>query len=258
MPKERNHKPEQAVSPELARTFAETFIPRYDMFPVQRPDGSYVTLKRKLSLDLIISHLQGFVTLGAYALDAESQAGWICLDADTPDQWQRTWDLAEALHSQNVVPYLESSRRGGHLWLFLDSLPGAEARRFGHRLQAEYHLTDVELYPKQDELKTGPGSLVRLPFGVHRKTGKRYGFVGLDGQPLAPTLREQIALLAEPQHVPGEFIAAMLSHSDKPSADSGPSLTPVQNEVDGRPLAFRSPETGHQRIRFRGPVRATR
>ena len=107
MPKERNRKPEQAVSPELARTFAEIFIPRYDMFPVQRPDGSYVTLKRKLSLDLIISHLQGFVTLGAYALDAESQARWICLDADTTDQWQRTWDLAEALHNQGVVPYLE-------------------------------------------------------------------------------------------------------------------------------------------------------
>ena len=123
MPKERNHKPEQAVSPELARTFAETFIPRYDMFPVQRPDGSYVTLKRKLSLDLIISHLQGFVTLGAYALDVESQADWICLDADTTDQWQRVGGLADALHNEGVMSYLESSRRGGHLWLFLIPFP---------------------------------------------------------------------------------------------------------------------------------------
>ena len=164
-------------------------------------------------------------------------------------------DLADALHNQGVVPYLESSRRGGHLWLFLDPLPGVEARRFGHRLQTEHNLTDVELYPKQDELKTGPGSLVRLPFGVHRKTGKRYGFVGLDGQPLAPTLREQIALLAEPQHVPGEFIAAMLSHSAEPTVDSV-SVTDTCTERDGwRPPAFRSPKTGHQRVRLRRPVR---
>jgi hypothetical protein len=66
----------------LAQAYAEPFIPRYDLFPVQRPDGTYATVKRKLSLDLLVSHLRGFVTLGAYALDADSQARWICLDAE--------------------------------------------------------------------------------------------------------------------------------------------------------------------------------
>ncbi len=242
MPKERIRTPEQTISPELAQAFAGTFIPRYDLYPVQRPDGSYVTLRRKLSLDLIISHLQGFITLGAYALDVESQARWVCLDADTPDQWQRVWRMAEALDRQGIVPYLETSRRGGHLWLFLDSLPGADARRFGQRLQAEYSLTDVELYPKQDELKTGPGSLVRLPLGVHLKSGQRYSFVKLDGQPLAPTIREQIQLLTHPERVPAVFVSEVLSRLSQ-EAFSPPERQSSEAVDPNQPLSDRLKQT---------------
>ena len=206
---------EQPNHPELdrglARAYATTFIHRYDMYPIQRPDGSYITLKRKLSLDLIASHLQGFVTLGAYALDTDSQARWICLDADTREQWEGVFKLAATLGRQGVPDYLELSRRGGHLWLFLQPMPGAEARRFGKQLLAEHNLEDVELYPKQDELKTGPGSLVRLPLGVHLKTGKRYHFITLAGQPLAPTVREQARLLANPARVSPAFVHEVIA-----------------------------------------------
>ena len=49
---------------------------------------------------------------------------------------------------------------------------------------------------------TKQGSLVRLPFGVHQKTGKVYGFVTPDGFPLADTLIDQIHLLSAPKTVP--------------------------------------------------------
>ena len=80
--------------------------------------------------------------------------------------------------------------------------------------QDEYLLVDVgdsvrdvtkkilELFPKQDELAGGPGSLIRMPFGVHRLTGRRYAFYTPDGTPLAPTIREQICQLAAPGVVP--------------------------------------------------------
>lgn len=217
---------------DLVQAFAATFITRYDRFPIQRPDGSYATIQRKLSHHLPRAHLQGFLTLGAYALDADSQARWICLDADTRDQWERVFRLAADLEQQHVPAYLEASRRGGHLWLFFSVLPGAEARQFGQGLQAEYNLEDVELYPRQDALKTGPGSLVRLPLGIHRKDGKRHYFITLHSQPLAPTIREQAFLLAHPDQVPEGFIANMLAkheestrHSPAPSQPIEPGFT---------------------------------
>jgi hypothetical protein len=59
----------------------------------------------------------------------------------------------------------------------------------------------MELYPKQQRLAGGPGSLVRIPFGIHRRAGRRYSFVTAYGKPLAATIREQIRLLTEPEAV---------------------------------------------------------
>ncbi|MFC1959382.1 CHC2 zinc finger domain-containing protein [Chloroflexota bacterium] len=211
MHKEHEQTTNLEVDRGLAAAYAATFISRYDMYPAQRPDGSYITLKKKLSLDLIVSHLQGTITLGAYALDTNSRAHWLCLDADNDEQWAGVYRLAKDLNQRCIPGYLETSRRGGHLWLFTRPMPGADARRFGKQLLCEYDLEDVELYPKQDELKTGPGSLVRMPLGVHQKTGRRYSFIMLNGQPLAPTIREQAGLLTRPGRVPDVFISEVIA-----------------------------------------------
>jgi hypothetical protein len=79
---------------------------------------------------------------------------------------------------------------------------GREVRAFGHGLLAAHQVEGVELYPKQDRLADGPGSLIRMPFGVHRLTGRRYGFYTVDGSPLAPTICEQIYALKTPETVP--------------------------------------------------------
>jgi hypothetical protein len=61
----------------------------------------------------------------------------------------------------------------------------------------------MEFYPKQDEGK-GYGSLIRLPWGVHRKSGERYPFVersesGLVS--LTPTDEARMAWLASVQRM---------------------------------------------------------
>jgi hypothetical protein len=104
--------------------------------------------------------------------------------------WERLGHLARVLADEDVPAYLERSRRGGHLWLFLSqAVAGQEARAFGLGLLAAHQVEGVELFPKQYELADGPGSLIRMPFGVHRLTGRRYGFHTADGSPLAPTMR---------------------------------------------------------------------
>src|SRR5438105_10137119 len=98
-----------------------------------------------------------------------------------------------------MTAYRELSRRGGHLWLFPPPTTGTDIRRFAKQLLIQHKIPEkrgnapgIEIYPKQDVLVTGPGSLVRLPLGIHRVTSKRYSFITADGKPLAPTVREQM------------------------------------------------------------------
>ncbi|MBN8592788.1 MAG: hypothetical protein J0M33_13575 [Anaerolineae bacterium] len=198
------------IAEPLLAAFAHTFLARTDCYPFQNPDGSYVTVKRPLHPNVLRGHLQGHITLGTYLLDEQSISTKLVLDADTAEDWSRLLELADKLESKRIPVYREVSRRGGHIWLYTSPLPAHELRRFGHYLLKRNKLADLELYPKQDQLVTGPGSLVRLPFGIHRLTGVRYHFVQPDGRPLAPTIREQIALLATPDRVPDFIIEDIL------------------------------------------------
>ena len=60
----------------------------------------------------------------------------------------------------------------------------------------------MSMFPKQDQIADGPGSLIRMPFGVHRLTGRRCGFYTADGSSLAPTIRGQIYALGAAETVP--------------------------------------------------------
>jgi hypothetical protein len=222
MPNSPERKPSNEVHPELVRAFFQAFLPRTDCYPMQLENGAYITVKSPLTQWKVMEHLQGKLTLGAYALDLSSYARWLCLDADEPEQWEQVKEMAHQLEMEGVFSYLELSRRGGHCWLFTPPLLGKTIRKFGKGLLEKYNLGRLELYPKQDMLKTGTGSLVRLPFGIHRKTGKRYHFIAPDGEPLAPTIRQQIALLATPARVPDGFITQMLAETPVPTLPPRP------------------------------------
>jgi hypothetical protein len=186
-----------------ALVLAQRFVQRWDLHAHQLDDGSYVCVHEPLNLGHLLDHLRGEITLGAYLLDQESRARFVVLDADDAQAWERLGHLARMLAEENVPTYLEASRRGGHLWLFLAGPVAArDVRAFGHGLLAAHEIEGVELYPKQDQLADGPGSLIRMPFGVHRLTGRRYGFYTADGSPLAPTVREPIYALKTPETVP--------------------------------------------------------
>ncbi len=204
------------LHPEQVTDYAATFILRTDCYPLQLDNGSYAIVKKLLTHNLIAAHLRGRVTLGVFALAPENCGQWLCIDADWDDQWKRVLTMARLLATQGVTPYLELSRRGGHLWLFTERVPGRDLRRFGKQLLADYAIERVELYPKQDELRTGPGSFVRLPLGIHRMTHRRYGFVTLKHQALATTVREQVAILAHPQRVPPRFFEHVLARAPMP------------------------------------------
>jgi hypothetical protein len=200
--RERLHLPDTELS-RPARALAERFVQRWDLHARQLDDGRYICVHEPLNVGHLFDHLQRKMTLGTYLLDAESRARFLVLDADDEHGWERLSHLAQQLSHEHIPSYLEKSRRGGHLWLFLaEAVAGRDARAFGRGLLDFHRMENVELFPKQDELAGGPGSLIRMPFGVHRVTSRRYGFYAPDGAPLAPTIREQIHTLASPEVVP--------------------------------------------------------
>jgi hypothetical protein len=144
---------------ELSRpvlVLAQRFVQRWDLYAHQIDDGSYVCIHEPLNVSHLFAHLRGEITLGAYLLDQDSRARFLVLDADDAQAWERLGHLARNLAEEDVPVYLERSRRGGHLWLFLtQAVTGREVRAFGHGLLAAHEIEGVELFPKQDELAGG-------------------------------------------------------------------------------------------------------
>lgn len=253
MPGEYERRPAPELNRELALTYAATFIPRFDQYPLQLKDGTYIAIKQTLHPDLIVAHLKGFITIGAYALNTESRANWICLDADNTEQWEKLQHVSASLAKRDISSYLEPSRRGGHLWLFTPQMQGTDARRFGKQLIANYRIGAIELYPKQDVLRTGTGSFVRLPLGVHRLIGHRYHFITPTGEPLAPTIRDQIALLTNPKRVPESYITKVLSRAPELSKPS--PTPPFKEKKQGERKRRTLIETPSERIKASASVK---
>jgi hypothetical protein len=203
----------------LSAGLGRVFIQRWDLYAQQLDDGRYICVHKPLTPRHLTAHLLGKITLGTYVLDQQSRARFIAFDADNDGQFAGLKSLSADLVFEGLPSYLEHSRRGGHLWLFFDQpIEGRRARMFGNSLLDKHSLYAVELFPKQDRLGSGPGSLIRLPFGVHRRTGRRYGFLDQSGQPLALSIREQVAILSMPKSVSASAI--MFDRLDPPPSSA--------------------------------------
>jgi hypothetical protein len=215
-----------------AMTLARRFVQRWDIHAQQLDDGRYICVHKPLNVDHLFGHLRGEITLGAYLLDNESRARYIVIDADNEQGFSELLHLAKGLEQEFTPSYLERSRRGGHLWMFFDQpINGRQAREFGRGLMAAYEIGDLELFPKQNEIGEGPGSLIRMPFGVHRISGRRYGFINSGGESRAPTVREQIHALSEPQTVPKDSFDAYRECAPSEALSSSIGLTENSESV---------------------------
>lgn len=229
------------LDPAIVGGFITTFIPRRDTYPKQWDGGrQYTRITAPLTPDIVEAHIRGQLTIGAYSLGADGKTNKITFDADENETFSDLIQLAVDLAQRAIPGYLETSRRGGHLWLFTPVLSGRDARNFGLQLIRDYipHSPIKEVFPKQTTVEPGGvGSFVRLPLGVHQVTGRRYHFIHPDHSPIAATIRDQLAILADPERIPLEFIRETLAHIPPP-----PEPKPVTrtHTPDGRlPLSQR-------------------
>lgn len=173
-------------------------VGRRSDYAIQQRDGRYFRVKKPVTETVLARHLAGRINIGTYVLDAEKRCSFAVFDADQADGLTILSKLQDDLATRGFPAYLERSRRGGHLWLFFREPCSAElVRAWLLPLAEERHL---ELFPKQSAGR-GVGSLIRLPLGIHQRSGKRYPFLTNALQPVAPTLREQLTWLARVERV---------------------------------------------------------
>ncbi|GCE26394.1 hypothetical protein KDA_18780 [Dictyobacter alpinus] len=154
-------------------SYHSLFVGRQDDYAIQLQNGRYRRAGKALTAADLYNHLAGRRTYGTYIMDAQGRCRFAVIDADTEDGLDRLWRIQEQLAEHHIASYVERSRRGGHLWIFFTTpAPASWVRAW----LLSYCPSDMEFYPKQDEGQ-GYGSLIRLPLGVHRKSGQRYHFM---------------------------------------------------------------------------------
>lgn len=211
------HLSQPLLSPDVLNAFWSQFFPRQDIHARQKQDGQgYSYRKEPVTTELLLAHLAGEITLGTYCLSVENLAHFVAIDIDDDALWQR---IGEKIKQSGVPAHIEQSRRGVHLWhFFAEPVSGKVARTVGRALLSVYALpSNTEIYPRQAVLGEGPGSLIRVPFGFHRKVhmpgqpGKRFGFLTKEGKSLAPTIREQLAMICFAERMPQVLIDQLIA-----------------------------------------------
>lgn len=155
-----------------------------------------------LTAGTIRRHLEGEITVGLYAINPVTQRSkWIALDADHPCALEDLFKLQYSLRQDGIDAAFEMSKRGGHLWIFMEQPALARecriyiynfALKLGLRIKGGGLAEGIEIFPKQDQVREGEfGNAIRGPFGIHRAVNRRYWFRGADYN-----LERQMAYLA--------------------------------------------------------------
>ncbi|HEX5423744.1 MAG TPA: hypothetical protein VFW94_09365 [Candidatus Acidoferrales bacterium] len=224
------------TTPELVERYRLLFVNRgaYTL-QSQRPDpGSgrhhyYRPQTRRTGAELALDattihrHLQGEITIGLYAINPVTQRSkWLAIDADYAGAMEDLLRLQYSLEQNRVDAALEMSKRGGHLWIFME--PPALARdcrvyiynlalKLGVKIKGRGLAEGIEIFPKHDELRPGAyGNAIRGPLGIHRGANRRYWFYGADYD-----LEKQIAYLSRLRKLNQEDLRSLIAGKTMPA-----------------------------------------
>jgi len=162
------------IATSLLHEYAAWFVGNVEDYALQTDEGRYYRVGSPLTWEVLQAHLSGRVTVGTYLLSSDDTCRFAVFDDDTTDGLLRLRALADELARVGIRSCVESSRRGGHLWVpLVEPVPAWAVRAW----LLPFCPPGVEFYPKQATRGTGVGALIRLPLGVHRLSGQRYPFV---------------------------------------------------------------------------------
>lgn len=168
----------------------------------------YSPVRKPLTGRQFRRHLDGDETLGVYVVGVEDEVHFIALDLDItksalenaqghPEELARLRRLVHAWSRQITgraasfdLPFLveDSGYKGRHFWTFFDeAIPAELGYRLAHtladRLEPDITELSIEAFPKQPSVEPGGlGNLIKLPLGVHRRSGRKSVFMTGTGE----------------------------------------------------------------------------
>lgn len=197
--------------------FLSLFGGREDVYARQwfspaKGEGGYSPVRQPLTPRELRAHLLGEVTLGVYPIRLDGTCLFCALDLDlrksSMEEARRSQALASllkeqlkrateavrnALEQEGLTPIVEDSGyKGRHFWFPLAAPePAGTLVAFGKAVLdlVTPHLGEhlaCEWFPKASRPGTkGLGNLIKLPLGIHRRTGRRSCFLDREGNPIA-------------------------------------------------------------------------
>lgn len=201
----------KSIPDEAVLKFIDLFSGREGAYARQwaneKNETGYTPVREHFSPKVAKNHLLGNYTVGIYQLRINGTVNWSAFDVDLNKKyWQQiqtgeidrekllklTFSTAMSIYRKlkecSFEPVIEySGFKGYHIWLFFKSpLPAFQVKAFmtGILRQIEFdrEKLHVEIFPKQAKVKEdGLGNLVKIPLGVHKKTGEFSYFVDEKG-----------------------------------------------------------------------------
>jgi len=211
------------------RLLAARCLGRRNDYALQQDNGRYLRVGAVVTLDALSRHVAGLETMGSYVIDEQETCHFAVFDADSLDGLLQLLAVQRLLAADGIDSALEGSRRGGHLRVFFASAVAPDLVR---RWLLPYCPDGVEFYPKRDWATwEEPGSLMRVPFGVHRLSGRRYPFLVPDRSgsgdrlvPAAQSVAASIEWLATIRRVPVPVRDMAGMRDGMPGPDTHPFL----------------------------------
>jgi hypothetical protein len=155
---------------ELAQGIMDLFFVRHDVYGIELPQG-WITVKKPVTLGLILQHLNGGPCLGAHVIDQQSRCRYIGWDMDEARKSQLIFARAKAWYPDSVL-YNFTGGRGYHVRVFFNR-PILSNVAFVLTKKLVEGTEGVECYPKQKWIShSSVGNFMRVPLGKHRKTGR--------------------------------------------------------------------------------------
>jgi hypothetical protein len=249
---------EPLFNEEHALRFANLFQGRADVFARMWVSDSgatgYSPVYRPYTPRVVLNHLLGNYTTGIYLTRADGAARILAFDIDIAshaieaargnteaaaslrtDAFAFATQFAAALRRFKLHPVIEDSGyKGAHLWIIFDDWhPCGRLRRLGEILVRECAnippQLSVEVFPKQTRAPQKVGNLIKLPLGIHRKTGRRSVLLDPQGTPFdnQPEALMQISLT--PSALLQELLDKLNTSSSPPTKSSSRRPAPNPN-----------------------------
>jgi group II intron reverse transcriptase/maturase len=187
--------------PDIRGRFIELFRGREDVHARQwinrKGKVGYSPINKEITDDDIGQHLAGDITLALYMHRNDNTVGFTVIDIDGEKEGDREtameigFQIRQIAYGFGIPVYLEDSgQKGCHCWIFFsDPIPAGLARKLGMllvaRVQPLPRKVVAEVFPRHEKLGDDAlGPLMKLPYGIHKATGRRCMFLDREGNPM--------------------------------------------------------------------------